>query len=207
MTSTEWVNEEDAIAEAERQEELNPKRTCSHRCFRMVKFVALACAIAMGIGQVVGIAFPMPIDPIQYVLHIYMLAFCVMMVLTELEWAQFLVGSGMLHNWVSRGVIYSFVGVIGISENRVISLEDDGALPKAAAIYIQVVAYGMVLVGLLYFGMGIFCGQIVYNRARKDWEERSGWAAKKRQKEAQRNRTKTTASASLAAAVKEDNIV
>jgi hypothetical protein len=199
----EWQNDVDL--EAERQEELNPKRTCSHKCFRMVKVVALVSALAMGIGQIVGIAFPGEgLDPIQYILHIYMLAFCVVMVLTELEWAQFLVGSGLLQNWISRGVTYSFVGVIGISENRVMSLDEDGGIPKAAAVYIEVVAYLMVAVGVIYFGLGAFCCQIVYSRARKDWEERSGWAVKKRKKDAQKNRKKSKPSS---ASNTDDNII
>jgi len=185
-----WENEPNVTElEQERQEELNPKRTCSHRLFRMIKVVALACAAAMGIGQAVGLFFTSSgLDPIQYVLSAYMLLFCIVMMLNELEWGKFLYDSALLSNWISRGVIYSFVGVIGISENRIVKVEDDGALPKAASVYLQVVAYGMVIVGLIYFAMGVLCCQIVYSRARKDWEERTGWAAKKRKKEAQRRK-------------------
>jgi hypothetical protein len=196
--------------EEERQEELNPKRTISHKCFRMVKLVALVCALAMGIGQIVGIAFPGEgLDPIQWVLHMYMLGFCVVMILTELEWGQFLIGSPTLSNWISRGILYSFVGVIGISENRVMSVEDSdsgGALPKTAAMYVEVVAYGMVAVGLVYFAMGAFCCQLFYNSARKDYEERAGFADKKRKKEAKRNRSKPVAAAA-SSATREGSVV
>lgn len=161
-------------------DELHPKRTCTHRVFRFVKFLAVAAAFAMMIGQFVGIAFHL-VNPIQYVLRLYMIGFCVVMILNEMEWISFIYQSPLLSNWVSRGVMYSFVGTIGISQYTMETVEGtySQGFSHAALIYIQVVAWGMVGIGVIYFLMGVFCCQLVYYRVRKDFDQRADWGKRK----------------------------
>ena len=72
-------------------DELHPKRTCTHRIFRFVKVLAVAAAFAMMIGQFVGIAFHL-VNPIQYVLRVYMIGYwtelCVIQCTKSLEWEK-----------------------------------------------------------------------------------------------------------------------
>jgi hypothetical protein len=184
-------------------DELHPKKTCTHRIFRFVKFLAIVAAFAMIIGQLVGIAFKL-VGPIQYVLRVYMIGFCIIMILNEMEWISFFYQSSLLSNWISRGVLYSFVGTIGISQytfeapsNANSSTSDaaaGGGFPKAALLYIQVVAWGMVAIGIIYFLLGIFCCQLVYQNVRKDYEQRADWGRRKQREQGKKKRKQNTTS-------------
>jgi hypothetical protein len=177
-------------------DELHPKKSCTHRLFRFVKFLAILAALAMTIGQFVGIAFHY-VGPIQYVLRVYMIGFCIVMILNEMEWISFIYQSSLLSNWISRGILYSFVGTIGISQYTTEAPTSDasaataggGGLPQAALLYIQVVAWGMVGIGIIYFLLGIFCCQLVYQNVRKDYEQRSEWGKRKQREQGKKRRS------------------
>ena len=185
----EWDQHERSSAqqlEDERENELNPKRTCTHRIFVFIKGLAILAAIAMASGQFVGIAFHQ-VSPVQYVLRVYMIGFCIVMTLAEMEWPKFIYENSLLSNWISRGIMYSFIGTIGISQNTVQGVT--GA-PKAALMYIEVAAWGMVGIGVLYFFLGIFCCQLVFNHVRRDYDQRAEWAKRKRRETAKDNKKK-----------------
>lgn len=189
---------ENTISNGTEDDELHPKKTCTHRLFRFVKFLAIIAAFAMIIGQLVGIAFNL-VGPIQYVLRVYMIGFCTVMILNEVEWISFFYQSSLLSNWISRGVLYSFVGTIGISQytTEAPSTSDAAAVsgfPKAALLYIQVVAWGMVAIGMLYFLLGIFCCQLVYQNVRKDYEQRADWGRRKQREQGKKTRKQSASS-------------
>jgi hypothetical protein len=176
-------------------DELHPKKSCTHRLFRFVKFLAIVAALAMTIGQLLGIAFHF-VGPIQYVLRVYMIGFCIVMILNEMEWISFIYQSSLLSNWISRGVLYSFVGTIGISQYTTeapstsdAAADGGGGFPQAALLYIQVVAWGMVGIGIIYFFLGIFCCQLVYQNVRKDYEQRFEWGKRKQREQGKKRKS------------------
>lgn len=124
----------------------------------------------MGVGQLVGVLVQRT-GPIQYILRIYVIALCCLVVLVEKEWTE----SKILHNWVTRGLCYGFIGLLGLEENdreHHQSGNEGWAEFNAMERYVSVVAWIMVACGVLYFGMGIFCLQLVYNKLRRDYKER-----------------------------------
>ena len=187
-----WSKVEDEISarrqreaiEAEQQERMHPTRRPMHRFFRFVSLLAILAAVAMAIGQVVGIFF-FDVGPIQYVMRIYVVALCVMVVFNECEWTKYTKESSILRNWVTRGLIYSFVGVLGLEENDTSTNRSDNVTGQEAAdIYTKAVAWLMLGVGMLYFLMGITCMQRIYKKQREDFEERVARAPEARQQTA-----------------------
>lgn len=131
----------------------------------------------MGLGQIVGMTFE-DIDIIGYVLRTYVIVLCLLVVLIEAEWTSLVKNSSILRYWITRGLFYSFVGVIGIQQNDHVMERDpyQHGRDSASLQFIRVVAWLMVGNGILYFGMGILCLQVYYNRLRRDYDERSGRA-------------------------------
>ena len=138
-------------------------------------------ALNMFIGQVVGIFFQED-GPIQYVLRFYVMLLCALAILVELEWTRFGRESKVLQNWITRGSYYGFIGVIGLEENDTSRGKNTGNENfDVSHNFLKVVAWTMIGVGILYFLLGVFCGQLYYNRRREDYERRLGRAAEVRQ--------------------------
>lgn len=133
----------------------------------------------MGVGQLIGIAYEAD-GPIQYVLRIYVVALCFLIILNELEWTTWTKDSTLLRFWPTRGCVYIFVGVLGLEENDASPVRAGGIAGevgrRAATQYILVVAWMMIVMGTLYTILGFFCGQIVLNKMREDFERRTGQA-------------------------------
>lgn len=184
-TTDSWDRHEQQVQQQNRrdqamaalEEERNPSRRCMHRFFRMISFLTAVCAFLMAMGQIVGMTFE-EIDIISYVMRAYVIVLCLLVVLIEAEWTALVKNSSILRYWITRGLFYSFVGVIGIQQNDHVTERnpDQQERDTVSLQFIKVVAWLMVGMGILYFCMGILCLQIYYNRLRRDYEERSGRA-------------------------------
>ena len=131
----------------------------------------------MGMGQIVGMTFE-DIDVVSYVMRTYVIVLCLLVVFIEAEWTALVQNSSILRYWITRGLFYSFVGVIGIQQNDHVTEQnpDQQERDSMSLQFIRVVAWLMIGCGILYFCMGILCLQIYYNRLRRDYDERSGRA-------------------------------
>lgn len=160
-------------------EEMNPRRHAVHRFFNTVSAFTMFAAFNMGLGQIIGLAYESD-GPIQYILRIYVIALSLLVILNELEWSKWTKDSTLLMFWPTRGCIYFFIGVLGLEENDAAPSRSAGMAASAgratARKYTSVVAYMMIAVGVFYALLGIFCGQIVLNRLRDDYQKRTGQA-------------------------------
>lgn len=149
-------------------DELNPRRSCIQHFFRLMRAVAIIGSLAMAAGQTIEILFG-DIEVIEYILRLYMLIFCLVIILNELTCTR-IISSGLLSNWISRGVIYSFVGVVGIDENH----RDEYAnnVDQTTLTFLKIVAWGMIGCGILYFILGLLCCQIVSKKIDEDYNDR-----------------------------------
>jgi hypothetical protein len=72
-----------------------------------------------------------------------------------------------------QGLCYAFIGVLGLEENETSTLRNpDSPWFKISSHFVKVIAWAMLGCGVLYFSMGIFCLQLIYNKVRNDFEER-----------------------------------
>jgi hypothetical protein len=180
---TRWEQENQKTQQSEAlraqlDDETNPKRTCLHKLFVFISSIAGISALLMFIGQFVGVRYENT-GLIQYILRFYVIFFCLLAVLVELEWTKLVQDSSILKYWVTRGIFYAFIGVLGLEQNESYALRHatlgQHTTPRPSAMtlkFIQVVAWLMVSVGILYFAMGVLCLQLVYSRVRQSYKER-----------------------------------
>lgn len=150
--------------------EMHPRRKPLHVFFILISVVAALSALNMMIGQIIGLTFG-TLGPIQYVLRVYVVLLCVLVILNEMECTKLTRDSFILYWWVTRGPFYAFVGVLGLVENDVNGNENVKGRDAAIG-YIVAVAWIMIGVGCLYFVMGVLCGQFLLNRTRDDYKQR-----------------------------------
>eukprot|EP00538_Stauroneis_constricta_P006908 CAMPEP_0119551090 /NCGR_PEP_ID=MMETSP1352-20130426/4454_1 /TAXON_ID=265584 /ORGANISM="Stauroneis constricta, Strain CCMP1120" /LENGTH=218 /DNA_ID=CAMNT_0007597099 /DNA_START=162 /DNA_END=818 /DNA_ORIENTATION=+ len=191
-------NEERSRQDQARQqfeEEINPQRKCLHQCFVLVNAITVTTALLMIIAQVLGMYFK-ELSLVDYVVRFYMIGLCMTVVLNELEWTSMVKDSQLLQNWITRGLVYAFIGILGIEQFQASpefrghsNDEDDGdddsetgnPFNAAALRFIWIISNVMVGVGCLYVVMGVCCMQIISRRLRTDYDERLVHATHARQ--------------------------
>jgi hypothetical protein len=158
---------------AELEAELNPRRSCLHRTFLAIRSVAVVTAFLMAASQFVGIYFQ-SLDALKSVLRGYMIAFSLIVAFNEVEFTSIVRNSAVLRNWISRGLLYTFIGVLGLVEYEADMTSSLAALSgkNRALRFIRVSAWIMVALGILYFGMGVLCLQLIFNRLQEDYKKR-----------------------------------
>ena len=131
-------------------------------------------AVLMAFGQVIGVFFEKQ-DIIQLVLRLYVIVLSCLIVMNELEWSKYTRDSAILRIWITRGIIYSFVGVLGLDENSDAVARDtskNSVGDAYATIYFAVVAWSLIVCGMLYFFMGLCCLQMAQDRMRSSYQAR-----------------------------------
>lgn len=124
----------------------------------VVKTLTVFSAINMIIGQVVGGLKHDDMEFIPATMRIYVVLFSSLVIANELGLGKKMMhGSAAFSNWVIRGAFYAFIGVVGLEQNSLASQEKTN-------VYLTVVAWFMVGVGVLYAVMGALCLQVYYDR-------------------------------------------
>lgn len=162
--------------ESEVAEELQPNRRKIHKLFYFISVVAMMAALGMATGQVVGLVFK-KVGPIQIALRAYVIGLSFLVLFTEMEMTKLARENIILHNWICRGLIYSFIGVIGLEENDSLEFKSDPPLgTDSAEWFMDVVCWIIIGVGVVYFIMGILCIQRRYEWERLEYTEKSAQA-------------------------------
>lgn len=138
----------------------------------MVSTLAGLTATGMMLGQALGFLFQVG-GPIQYFLRFYVVLLSLIVILSECECTKFIRESGILKHWMSRGLLYAFVGLLGLEQmDTSSSRNQDRRGFQVSMKFMEGVAWVMVGCGVLYFVMGAFCLHLVLNRLRHDYQER-----------------------------------
>jgi hypothetical protein len=131
-TKKETTSEADDDADADAHEEMHPHRRKIHKLFFFISVVAMVAALSMATGQIVGLVFQ-KLGPVQWVLRGYVIALCFLVLFTELEMTKLARENIILHNWICRGLLYSFIGVLGLEGNDTSVFKDDPPLGAGSA--------------------------------------------------------------------------
>lgn len=137
--------------------------------FHGVRLAAVAVSAAMMVAQVLTLLV-LDESLLQEVLRIYMIAFCACFILAELNLFQQRIPQFV--GWIQRGIMYSFVGVIGVEEANTVRISKskrthrvaETPIGKLSGSYVWIVSVVMFLVGLAYICMGAMCLRRVYDR-------------------------------------------
>ena len=107
-------------------------------------------------------------------LRCYMAVFCILVITAEQE--IILVNNlPILQNWILRGLIYSFLGIVGLDESEAINYKTDGTPSLSfehASVFILLSSSAMIAVGILYFLMGILFLQLFRDNLVKKYNEK-----------------------------------
>ena len=111
--------------------------------------------------------------PLQFSLRLYILIFCLIFIFVELDWPPRIMRNLPTNNWLMRGWIYSFLGLVGMEEAFAVLVSDSSTNnilgSDLISIFIQLASWGMVLIGILYFALGILCMRSLKEKVRKDY--------------------------------------
>lgn len=182
MGSPKWEEEEEpqttktetkakADSRKNKEKDMTPKRHLIHKCGYAVSLLVTFAAFCMAVAQIVSIIFA-DVGVVQIVLRLYVILACSLVILTELELTKFARESYILHQWITRGLLYNFIGVIGLEELETSEIVSNIGGVNPAQIYIKIISWVMVVVGCFYFLMGVFCIQSRYENQRTDYAER-----------------------------------
>ena len=152
-----------------------PEKTCGHQAFVIISGLATLVAGIMLCAQIFMLVIMDSIISIDGLLAVYLMAFCVMFILAELGIGPFLKLLPSFNNWVYRGFLYSFVGVISGEMSKALLADlrpNSFAIPaRIVSVLLGLTCYAMVVVGLLYMLMGICCLHGVWDAIKKGYDE------------------------------------
>lgn len=150
------------------------KKSCLHHLFTFISFLTGSTAFLMWVGQVASLYY-WDVDPLQTVLRCYMVLACLTILLNELGLTKIVRESAILRAWVTKGIFYSFVGVLGLAENDTTRADIDHINAPGhdqAMKFINAISCMLAAMGALYYAMGCLCLQLVFNRINADYERR-----------------------------------
>mmetsp|Transcript_2130 Transcript_2130/g.3662 ORF Transcript_2130/g.3662 Transcript_2130/m.3662 type:complete len:360 (+) Transcript_2130:83-1162(+) len=180
-----------------------PKKTIPHFLFDTVRYLAIIASVAMLILQFIPIILLNDkqhnnnnnnITGLQYFVRIYLLLFCTSFILLESRIPLLRKCSFPAHeNWILRGFMYTFIGIIGMEQDVAIKVEDIATATGTAnilgpdygtllaSLLIGITTWIMVGVGVLYMVLGGMCLQQWYERLEKEYQNKVGeWKRKKK---------------------------
>lgn len=140
--------------------------------------IVLAC---MSISQIILLS-KKHLPFLQFSLRLYILVFCLIFMLVEMDWPPQIMRNLPTNNWLMRGWIYSFLGLVGMEEAFAVLVSDSSTSnilgSDLISIFVQISSWGMVIIGVLYFILGLLFMRSLKERVRKDY-----YAAKERHRQ------------------------
>lgn len=162
------------------QNDLFPRRKILHKFFILYSLFVGLTAVLLGIGNFLVVFYEdvgtSSNEILYYVISVYLLLMCITAVLVELEYTMFVADSKLLIHWVTRGIIYVFIGVLSLSENQIY-----GTKNPFGETFVRALSYTMMGCGAVYTLMGAACLQLVLNRYRFDFKARQHAAGEKQE--------------------------
>jgi hypothetical protein len=157
-------------------------------CFHLLEGFATIVSLCLLVTQVLPLFyvrfsdFAGQIDFLSLALKVYISFFCLFFIATELGLPLPPVqASPMLQNYTSRGVLYSFLGLICVQEayservKDMVDHRDDAYFHVGwAAIFMQITSWLMLGVGVVYILLGVCCLKRLRDRMEQD--EKVTWA-------------------------------
>lgn len=113
-------------------------------------------------------------------LKVYVIMFCILFLLVESDSpVPFIRNSQLLNNYISRGFVYSFLGLICLEEaysvrvKEIVSTHADAYHVSWASLFMQISSWLIFACGCLYMLMGLCCLKRLRDRVRE--KDRKTW--------------------------------
>lgn len=150
-------------------------------------FRVVACVAVVGsLGLIATQIIPLVIAPhtqgvLDFCLKVYVSLFCILFLLVEFDAPiPFLRNSQLLQMYLSRGFLYSFLGLICVSEayservKEIVQSHADEFHVAWASLFMQISSWLMLGCGLFYMLMGLCCLKRLRDKLSK--KDRQAWA-------------------------------
>jgi hypothetical protein len=134
------------------------RRTFIHGLCLGLQVLSALSSTSLVAANVLSIMYRYGMPPVHLILRGYGVLFGLFVIMAELEVGPYFRDSRMMSSWVMRGLVYSFLGVIGTEESISVNL-DKSSLPNGAAVelFAQIASYCMVACGGCYILLGLLC--------------------------------------------------
>eukprot|EP01083_Nonionella_stella_P032241 88264_1 len=145
-----------------------PRRSCCHSFFILIQIIAILANVALIAFELLPI-FIGNLNTLDTVLRGYFSIFSAFFLLAEFE----LIKTG-LNNWMIRGFLYTFLGVI-VKEQQIAMLAK-GAIPKEywdgvkTNLLMEVLSWWMIGIGCTYFLFGALCLKVIRDKSREKYQ-------------------------------------
>lgn len=154
--------------------------------FHLLEGVSITAALCLMITQILPVVLVRPKDIAARIgvtsmaLRVYIAIFCILFVCTETQAPVPVVrNSQLLQTYISRGFLYSFLGLICVEEayservKGIVSHVDDSFHIAWASVFMEVSSWLMLATGALYTLLGVFCCKRVRDRMKQ--KEKDAW--------------------------------
>jgi len=159
----------------EEQNGISPKRPILHIIFILYSCIVGLTAVLLGIGNFLAVFYEdvgnSTTDILRYIISVYLLVMTGVVTILELEWTIIIAESKLLICWVSRGLIYIFIGVISLNQNLLY-----GTTNPFGESFVNILSYFMIGCGIGYTIMGVLCLQSLLNKYRLDFKNKNNAA-------------------------------
>ncbi|EWM28473.1 Golgi apparatus membrane protein TVP15 [Nannochloropsis gaditana] len=139
------------------------RRGCCLSIFLAINAVCVLSALSVAVAEILSIVYH-GLSPLGIAIRVYGIVFSIGVVFTELGWTQAVRDTWLLQNWISRGAIYTFVGLLSIKQE----VEHEARI-NIVNVFIYCAGLGLIGLGVLYFVMGVFCLKGVRDRRAADY--------------------------------------
>lgn len=175
-----------------------PQKSICHILFDFVRYLAIIASSLMFTMQMVPLVIVGGESTwLQIAVRLYLALFCFSFVLTEarIPFLQKIVSPH--NNWIIRGFLYTFIGLIGMEQDLAVRIEEiaGGKTSIAsilgpnygtlfASLFMSITTWIMISVGILYTILGLLCMQRWYERLEKGHREKvKVWKQEKKREE------------------------
>jgi uncharacterized membrane protein HdeD (DUF308 family) len=168
------------------------RRTCLHNTSLLLNMATIGASIMLAVGQIWGM-FVVNVPFLEHVVRLYLIGWCLLIVLIELQWTSFVRNSTVLSHWIPRGLLYTFLGVVStlLSDigndnyyknrmNRYAGYNNESItiyFPShelAVETYVVCASVSIFVLGCVYILLGVFCLERAAKKQQQDYSERSG---------------------------------
>lgn len=169
--TTAWQDEKKSL-QAKFEEDTNPRRSWLNHFCKALGYVTALVALIIGVLEVCGF-FWLKMTIIENILSAYLILFCILIILTELNLFNVAQESKILNLWPLRGLFYVFVGILGLNAINTAVLVQGAELERGLFQKLLVVFSSIMIgIGALYVILGLLCIQMINDKMEADYQDR-----------------------------------
>jgi len=166
-----------------------PQKSICHLFFDALRYFAMVASSMMFTIQIVPlIFFWRETTWLQVAVKSYLVSFCASFVVTESH-IPLLKRITFHKNWITRGFVFTFIGLVGMEQDLAIKVEEIVAGKRNvlgptygilfATLFMTITTRFVIGVGLVYTLLGLLCCQSWYERLENEHKEKvKEWAQK-----------------------------